>query len=199
MKKSLWILLLAIIAVMGAMVYILLTGFAKKDGIKKETIPERAAPAGYATDITGFNDGLGLPNSVINYRLDEYGEGLASIEIFNMDINGDNKPDRITRARHENGTSHFYYEYKIELSDGGKFANITPDGFRTVESADCSLQKLQFAFRPEFHVVKISRQWEESWTHPTMAVKTVYNIANDELKASQPRQMKSICNVADLF
>lgn len=146
-----------------------------------------------------FSDGLGRANATTQYPLDEFGAGIASVEIFNRDINGDGAADRITRTRHENGSAHFYHEYKIELNDNGRFIDITPDNFRTIEGGDCALQRLQFIFAPKFTVIKISRPWQESWTTPTMAEKTEYNISKNSLRPIRTTQMGQICDVASLF
>lgn len=146
-----------------------------------------------------FTDGLKNPSSTVEYTLDEYGTGIASREVFGIDINQDGNRDRITRDRYENGTAHFYFAYKVELNAPGGFTDITPDDFRTTEGADCSLQKLQFIFKPNFQVIKISREWQDSWTTPTMASRTIYTIQNDMLHAGAPRQLRNICNVSELF
>ena len=68
-----------------------------------------------------FSDGLTRPDLVETYTMDETGSGVTKKEIFNLDINNDDFIDRITRTRHENGTAHFWYEYKIELNKNGVF------------------------------------------------------------------------------
>lgn len=146
-----------------------------------------------------FSDGLISPDSSTQYQLDEFGEGISESDIFYTDINNDNLKDRITRNKYENGTAHFYYEYKIELNTGNGFMDITPENFRTVEGADCALTKIQFIFKPQFSIVKISRDWQESWTNPTMATKYIYNLFGDKLKIIKTEQLKSICNVSVLF
>ena len=146
-----------------------------------------------------FSDGLINPSFSETYPLDEFGTGISERQIFDIDINGDGNNDRITRTRNENGTSHFYYQYKIELNKNGKFVDITPDGFRTTEGAECALQKLQFKFNPEFRVIKISRDWENSWDTPTMATKTIYIFNNGSLAPTETNQMKIVCDVTSLF
>lgn len=146
-----------------------------------------------------FDDGLGRANSVTNGTLDEFGAGIAETSVFDHDINNDGRRDRITRTRIENGTAHFHYEYKIELNTPNGYVDITPDGFRTTEGATCALQKLRFYFKPDFHVEKISRPWQETWITPTMASRTNYTIKKDAFYASAPQQLRSVCNVSDLF
>lgn len=146
-----------------------------------------------------FNDGLSRPDTVSVGTLDEYGAGVARTEIFTRDINGDGRNDRITRRRIENGTDHFYYDYKIELNTKNGFINITPDAFRTTEGVECALTKLRFIFTPNFRVEKISRDWRDTWVTPTTAYKTIYTLRGTELNAGMPQQMRDVCNVADLF
>ncbi len=146
-----------------------------------------------------FSDGLVNPSFSEEYPLDEFGTGISERDIFDIDINADGLRDRITRTRNENGTSHFYYQYKIEINKNGDFIDITPEGFRTTEGTECSLQKLQFKFAPEFSVIKISRNWQDSWDTPTMATKTIYKFNNDALSVTDTQQLNTICDVKDLF
>lgn len=148
---------------------------------------------------TPFTDGLGQAMSSTKYEPDETGAGITSNEIFQVDINKDGTPDRITRTHHESGTAHFWDEYKIELNQGGKFKNITPSGFRTTVGAECALQQLQFVFAPQFYVIKISRPWRDSWDTPSMATRTIYTFKDNKLVAGQPEQLKSVCDVTELF
>lgn len=146
-----------------------------------------------------FTDGLSNPNSTTRYPLNEFGEGIASIEVFNIDINNDQRRDRIIRTRYENGTAHFYYEYRIELNTDNGLVNITPNDFRTIEGADCALQKLQFEFKPEFQITKISRPWEDTWETPTGAVKTVFRLVGNEFKLMRTAHLPKVCDVSQLF
>ena len=137
-----------------------------------------------------FDDGLTDAVERTEGKLNEFGEGIVGTEVFRYAGN-----IKITKSRFENGTAHGRYEYKVELN--GK--DITPENFSTVEGADCALQRLRFFSAPEFHVVKISRQWEETWITPTMATKTIYRLSNDGLKAGAPEDLEIICDVSDLF
>ena len=150
-------------------------------------------------DDDEFDDGLGRPNSVTQGTLDEFGAGIAQTSVFYRDINNDGRPDRITRTRIENGTPHFYYEYQVELNTPDGYIDITPDGFRTTEGATCALQKLRFYFKPDFHVEKISRPWQETWGTPTMASRTNYTIKKDTFYAGASTQLRTVCDVSDLF
>jgi len=186
----------------GIMLYILLGGknpFAPSPNtiVSPAGIVDDAAPS---RDANGeFNDGLGAPDAATTGELDEYGAGIAAIDVFNRDINSDGRIDRITRTRVENGTDHFYYEYKLELNTKNGYTDITPDGFRTTEGAECALRKLRFVFRPAFRVDTISREWSDTWITPTMATKTTYTFRHGELNASDAAQMRVVCDVADLF
>ncbi|MCL2331453.1 MAG: hypothetical protein FWC61_02810 [Proteobacteria bacterium] len=159
----------------------------------------RALPAVTPDTNYNFDDGLHNPASAEHPQLDDQGAGIASVEIFVTDINGDGKNDRITRTRNENGTAHFYYEYKIELGIGGEYMDITPPNFRTIEGAECSLQKIRFIFAPSFRAIKISRSWQDSWDTPTMASRVIFNLVGNELRAGQTEPLQEICNVSELF
>jgi len=127
---------------------------------------------------TRMDDGLRMPESV---------DGNVSTY-----KNGDIK---ITRTWNEGDAAHGYFDYKITF--GGR--DITPADFRTIEGADCALQKFRFSFSPVFSVVKISRPWEESWVNPTMAVRTEYRMQNGVLTAFAPVQLREVCDVGELF
>lgn len=146
-----------------------------------------------------FTDGLPRPDKIETFALDETGTGISRKEIFNLDINNDDFIDRITRIRNENGTAHYWYEYKIELNKNGAFFNITPSGFRTVESSECSLQKLQFVFEPDFKVIKISRPWEISWDTPTVATRTDFILQDGKLVQIKQNAVGTYCDVKELF
>lgn len=186
----------------GVMLYILLGGknpfvTSTNTVVSPATIVDETTPS---RDANGeFNDGLGAADAATAGELDEYGAGIAVIDVFNRDINSDGRIDRITRTRVENGTDHFYYEYKLELNTQNGYMDITPDGFRTTEGAECALRKLRFIFRPAFRVDIISREWTDTWITPTMATKTTYAFRHGELNASDATQMRVVCDVADLF
>lgn len=200
------ILLVIMFVIIGVLIYILAGGpmpkIGRTGGVQSPTndiTPPSNIEQIISQNTGEFSDGLTNPDFLEEYPLDEFGAGIAERAIFDVDINEDGHPDRITRTRNENGTAHFYYEYKVELNQNGNFIDITPDNFRTVEGAECALQKLQFVFVPRFHVIKISRDWSETWTTPTMARRTVYTINNNVFNASAPENLKVICNVADMF
>lgn len=146
-----------------------------------------------------FNDGLGKTKDKIGYKPDETGTGVTRIETFSFDINSDGQDDKITRIRHENGTAHFWDEYTIEINENNRFRTITTDDFRTINGADCALQKLKFVFKPKFQVIKISRPWVDSWTTPSMATQTTYELINNKMVMVETKKLSSVCDVADLF
>lgn len=156
--------------------------------------PNSTAPGGYdesgGIDFTARRGGDGLARPAISreYKLDEYSAGIARIDEFNEgDI-------RITRTRVENGTAHFYFDYKIFL-DG---RDITPENFRDVRGTECTLTAFRFEQNP-FRVIKVSRPWETSWDTPTMAVRTVYEIDNGRLIETYRRSASVICDVEELL
>ncbi|MBQ8255922.1 MAG: hypothetical protein IJY99_03085 [Alphaproteobacteria bacterium] len=183
-----------------ALVYVLWTkDTSKEQKTPSEYIPqpERTQPKYEPNNV--FTDGLTTPKESTEYELDDMGAGIASTDVYYQDINGDGVQDRITKTRNENGTAHYWEDYKIELNQNGRWRNITPDGFRTTEGAECSLQKIQFVFKPKFEVIKISRPWRESWTTPSMATKTIYKMQGDKLVAESTQEVGEICDVAELF
>lgn len=146
-----------------------------------------------------FTDGLSNPESVRNFAPDEFGAGVVEVATFSYDIDGDGRPDKISRARRETGTAHFQYIYKVELNDGEKLINITPKDFFTVEGAECAHQKIQFSFKPDFSITKISRPMGEDWNTPTQSTKTVYTLWNNNLHIAETSEYKTVCDVAELF
>ncbi|MBR5354828.1 MAG: hypothetical protein IK122_01735 [Alphaproteobacteria bacterium] len=150
-------------------------------------------------DSKEFSDGLTNPDSVTQYPLDELETGISEKSIYYIDINQDNKPDRITKTFFETGTAHSYYEYKIELNQNGKFVDITPKDFRTVNGADCDLQQIQFVFKPKFKVILISRELGETWLDATVAQKQVFQLSENKLKKTETKTLRKICDVRELF
>lgn len=200
-----YVLLAVMIAVIAGLIYIMAGGSLPKIGDTRGVaspdieLENREIAQINVGDTGEFTDGLKNPTFSEQYTLDEFGAGIAERDIFDIDVNADGRIDRITRTRNENGTDHFYYEYKIELNQNGNFVDITPDGFRTTEGAECALQKLQFAFVPTFRVIKISRNWENSWTNPTMARRVEYTFNANQLTPSDPKELQIVCDVTDLF
>lgn len=196
------ILLIIMFLIIAVLIYILAGGKIPKTeratGVPSPTQIQTKDEATLSPNVK-FSDGLTNPSFSEKYKLDEFGAGTSEREIFDVDVNGDGRNDRITRTRNENGTSHFYYQYKIEINENGNFIDITPEGFRTTEGAECALQKLQFKFKPEFSVIKISRNWQDSWDTPTMAKKTLYSFKDGTLEPTKEQPMKVICDVTDLF
>ncbi len=197
------ILLIIMLVIIAVLIYILAGGqlpkFTKTGGVNSPVAPTPDTTQMFSQSGGSFSDGLVNPDFSEQYQLDEFGAGISERDIFDRDIDGDGYRDRITRTRNENGTAHFYYEYKIELNKNGDFIDITPDGFRTTEGAECALTKLQFGFQPEFRVIKISRDWQDSWDTPTMATRTIYTFENHKIIPIESKPLKSVCNVVDLF
>lgn len=194
---SLTIVLILLLIVAGFLAYLLVKQPKEKTPIQvaEQVLPTQDFVKTYAM----FSDGLGMPDSKTEYPLNDLGEGTASIEIFNRDLNNDGVIDRISRIRQETGNAHSYYEYKIELRDKGAWRDITPDDFRTIEGADCSLQKLQFSFNPVLKVKKIARKFEESWNKPTVASGTIYQLQNNSLISTGKVSLDTVCDVKELF
>ena len=151
------------------------------------------------TDGVEFSDGLENPVSVHNFEPDEFGEGVVEVATFSYDLDQDGRPDKISRARRETGTAHFQYIYKVELNDGQKMVNITPKDLFTVEGQECARQKIQFSFKPDFSITKISRPLGEDWNTPTQSTKTVYTLWNNSLHVATVSEYKTVCDVAELF
>jgi hypothetical protein len=158
-----------------------------------------AEPIVETTGGAEFTDGLENPVSEHNFEPDEFGEGVVEVATFSYDIDEDGRPDRISRARRETGTAHFQYIYKVELNNGEKMVNITPKDFFTVEGAECAHQKIQFSFKPDFSITKISRTMGEDWNTPTPSTKTVYTLWNNNLHVATTSEYKTVCDVAELF
>ncbi len=146
-----------------------------------------------------FSDGLHNPHQVAHGTLDETGNGISEQEIFYTDVNQDNFTDKIIRTHYENGTGHAWDEYNIQIVQNGQYVDITPSDFRTVNGADCALQKIQFVFHPDFQIIKISRPWVDSWNTPSMATRTLYEIKNDRLVLKKSETLRTVCDVTELF
>lgn len=193
------ILLIIMVVVIGFLIYLLAGGSIPKTtktvGVESPTMEISASK----TENEQFSDGLTNLVSSKKFNLNEFGEGIAEQNIYEYDINNDGKKDRITRTKNENGTPHFYYEYKIELNKNGSFVDITPEGFRTTEGAECALQKLQFVFKPDFKVIKISRDLKDSWDTPSLAIQTTYNFSDGKIISTSEKELQTICDVSELF
>lgn len=197
------ILLALIIAAVCILLFILTKGdFNKSDTTVAQYSPTitRRPAINVPTDVSDkFSDGLGTPDKITRGTLDEFGAGIESIAEFNRDINNDGKTDRITRTHIATGNAHDYDEYKIELNKNGKMQDITPQGFRTTRGADCALRLIQFHFKPVFGATIISRQFKDTWNTPSMATKTEYKLENNQITNTPSTQMKTVCDVKDLF
>ena len=146
-----------------------------------------------------FSDGLPNPDSVITYQLKELETGISEKYIYDIDINKDGKPDRITKSFFDNGNAHSYYKYTIEINNNGKYIDITPDKLQTTNGADCDLRQIQFKFKPEFQIIVIYREMADTWDEPTMATKLTYALQKNSLVINKVNPMRPVCDVKELF
>lgn len=146
-----------------------------------------------------FNDGLPNSDTTVTYPLDEYKMGISEKSIFEIDINKDTKIDRITREFHETGNAHSYYTYKIELNNGGRFTDITPEDFQTINGDTCDLKLIRFSFVPKFTATIIYRDLGNTWEEPTEAYKQSFYLSKDKLVTSEKTILKPVCDVKELF
>ena len=202
-SASLNILLVILVLIAGGIVYVLSMGrkgdTGRHIGIDSpmritEEVVNTAGGAG-----AGFDDGLPRrAAAVTEYELDEFGAGIAREEVFWIDINDDGLKDKITRTRIESGTDHYSDEYKIELRRGDEYIDVTPPELYTVEGAECSLQKIKFVIRPSFQIIKVARPWQDSWTTPSQAHKTVYSYPGNTWRIVESLPLGSVCDVSVL-
>ena len=195
-KNNGWIKIIIVVALIVIGVFVFYKLIEPHPEIKPVYIGE---PIIETTGGADFTDGLEKPTLVRTFEPDEFGEGVVEIATFSYDIDGDGRPDKISRARRETGTAHFQYIYKIELNNGEKMVDITPKDFFTVEGAECAHQKIQFSFKPDFSITKISRPMGEDWNTPTQSTKTVYTLWNNKLHIAETSEYKTVCDVAELF
>lgn len=192
--------LVVLIAAIASLGYILLKKQTQEKIItNSEYTGEFNMPEKQKITMETFSDGLGEANAITRWAADETGAGIVKSETFNTDINGDKVPDRITKIRHESGTAHFWDEYKIELNQDGRYRDITPKGLRTTVGAECALQQIQFQYKPNFKIIKISRPWRDSWTGPSMATRTIYTLENNKLVPDAGENLGTVCDVSELF
>ena len=188
------IIVLVVILLIGLIVIALIGKDNRSDDVILDTY---SVPTSTVSDNV-FSDGLENPSNVRHFEPDDYGAGVTEIAEYVYDINHDGRPDRITRSRVENGTAHFQYVYKIELNNGQTYTDITPNGFYTVEGSECAHQKLQFSFKPDFSVIKISRPMGDDWNTPTQSTKTTFAIRGQRIHMVSSIEYKTVCDVAEL-
>lgn len=172
---------------------------ARQDNTDKQTFEAPDSVVIQTVSGENFTDGLQNPSDVRRFKPDDSGAGITEIAEYTYDINNDGRPDKITRSRVENGTVHFQYVYKIELNDNDGYVDITPRNFYTVEGAECALQKLQFSFKPDFSVTKISRPMGDDWDMPTQTTKTVFALWNNKMHTVSSIEYKTVCDVSELY
>lgn len=191
-NKFVWIISVVALCAMGIVVYNIKS--KPSNNIQKNIVEDS-----YTDDGGVFSDGLRNPDSVTTYQLDEDETGIAEKSVFLVDINHDKLPDRITKTFFENGNAHSYYEYKIELNTNGKYIDITPKNFKTVNGADCDLQQIKFVFKPKFKVIMIYREMGDTWVEPTLAKSKTFVINDDDMVASKEKNLRTVCDVKELF
>lgn len=194
-KSGTWRIILLIVLFVVGIILIYIVG---ADKTSNENILDSGPIATNLVSDKTFSDGLENPSNVRRFEPDDYGVGVTEIAEYVYDINHDGRPDRITRSRVENGTAHFQYVYKIELNDGQTYTDITPNGFYTVEGSECAHQKLQFSFKPDFSVIKISRPMGDDWNTPTQSTKTTFAIRGQRIHTVSSIEYKTVCDVAEL-
>lgn len=201
------LLTIVLVAIIGILVYILTTNVSHRPqdssiGVGSPMAINKTAPNlrdALTDDFDNFNDGLTNPDTETQNAPDDFGVGITNVRVYNHDLNNDGVLDRITRTHIENGTSHFANEYKIELASGSGWIDITPDNLKTIESADCAIQKLRFYFDPVFTIEIIGRNIGDTYITPTMAYRTVYQMTNNRLMQISHAPVKEICDVSGLF
>lgn len=192
--KLVWGISIALLCLLGFILYKVNT----KQPVKHNNTNDSTSVFSDDKD-SAFFDGLKDPVSETSYQLDEYEPGISKKSVYMVDINNDNKPDRITKSFFENWNAHSYYEYKVELNKNGKYVDITPKGLRTNSGADCDLQQVQFVFKPKFRIVMIYRALGTTWNEPTMAKKRTYRLSDDKLNAEDDKPLRFVCDVKELF
>lgn len=194
MKKSVYLFLLVIIlCLLGVVLY----------NIYSTKTDEKSVPV-FSDEIISyyhrFSDGLYNPDTVTNYDIDDFDIGVSQRDVYYIDINNDNIPDRITKTFFDTADAHSYYEYKIELNNGKKYVNITPKNFRTVNGATCDFKQIQFIFKPEFKIKVISREMGDTWDTPTVAYEQDFILSSkNKIIASKKIKRQPICDVKKLF
>lgn len=196
-----------LLVVIGILIYVLTrpAPYSAQDfsrGVGSPIVADKTArtpQADITADFDKFDDGLSHPSAETQNAPDDFGVGVTNVRVYRRDINNDGVPDRITRTHTENGTSHFTNEYKIELASDGGWVDITPDNFKTLEGADCAIQKLRFYFDPAFTVEIIGRNIANDYITPTMAYRTVYQMTDNRLIKISRTPIAEVCDVSGLF
>jgi hypothetical protein len=120
--------------------------------------------------------------------------GISHKDTFFIDVNADNKLDKIIRGRFDTMTAHGYTFYEIYLNNGKQAAK-----FRTLEGADCFLEAYKFQLEP-FIITKVLRPLgNESWEQPTQAKIEKYKIMNNKLEKISEKSSGVICDVRKLL
>lgn len=195
MKKTLFYITVIIISA-GLLVYFYTAKKEKQSQPEFESFQTQNQPQNVKPKE--FDDGLGNPEKIETFDWNKRSDGVVEIRTFMFDINGDKLKDKITKTRYENGTRLGFWGYKIEISNGNFWNDITPDGMNTAEGPDCDLQRIQFSFLP-FKVKKVWREIESDWDTPSMAFAINYEFKNGVLTGTQPQKVNVVCDVKVLF
>lgn len=192
-KTFIWILTIMILIPLSVLFY--------KKYSNIQTQPEEIKPFTEDIIITedGFSDGLGEPDSIINYPVEEFEPGPAKKFVYHIDINNDGEPDKISKTFIETFNAHSYYTYQIELKIGNKYKDITPEGLHTSSGADCDLRLVKFDFKPNFRITIISREFGDSYADTAMATKQTFNISNNKIEETNKIKLREVCDVKELF
>lgn len=204
------VVMATLLVAIGVLTYMLITGHGNQKtvhtiGTENPTAtvgdPDQAKDITIASDAADdeFNDGLGRASTRTIYQLDEFGAGVGARDIFIADINNDGNPDRITRTTINSGTAHTSTQYTIEIAADDGYRDITPPEFNTIESADCALRKIRIKLTPRFQVIRISRPMGDTWDTPTVPVKEVFSLSNNQIIRTGAVELPAICDVAELF
>ena len=116
-----------------------------------------------------------------------------------IDIDNNGTLDRITKTFVETGNAHSYYKYTIEIKEGDKFIDITPDNFQTTNGVICDLQQIQFRFEPQFMVKLIYRELGDLWDEPTIAKQKTFMLSGNSWQTYPEKKLKPICDVKELL
>lgn len=190
-----------ILFIFALIIFILVVFFSISNSNKKSIIKKFNQDV--IQPINAIKKGDGLPkiaDSTITYnQFNEIGEGILKKEVFNIDINNDDELDKIVRIEKNRDTVPSIYEYKIFIIKNGHEIDITPKDFFTQKSADCSYRLFYFELKPKLKIIEISRPFIDTMTTPSIATKYIYVLNNNSLQKISTEQLKSVCNIEELF
>ncbi|MDR0967912.1 MAG: hypothetical protein LBL75_03780 [Rickettsiales bacterium] len=146
-----------------------------------------------------FTDNLPTPTTDENFDWGTRDDNVMEIQTFSLDINGDGALDLITKTRYASAKLPDFWEYTIQLNDGDKLYDITPDYMTTAPGLDCDQAQIQFSFSPVFSIKSIWRVSDSDPDTPTMAYEKIYKLIDNKLVADAPRDLRPVCDVRILF